>query len=84
MSDQLDADDLEQNAPDRVLTSKSQHTRDSQSGLFKWNISGVQEAVSGAMSGLSAYIGWVQLNNSDNDKQNPSKEELKQPSTEAE
>lgn len=59
-SDHLDADDLDRNLPPQVLTSKSQQTNNSQGGVFKWaNISGVQEAVSGAMSGLSAYMGWV-------------------------
>jgi len=40
--------------------------------MFNWtNISGVQDVVSGAMSGLSAYIGWAMQNNSDQpDKDN--------------
>jgi len=64
----MDSQDLE-HFQQHQLTSKSQQTNGSQGGVFKWaNISGVQEAVSGAMSGLSAYMGWVHANTSDHER----------------
>jgi len=56
--EKFNPDDLE-----ALQTSKSQPA-----GVFKWaNISGVQDVVSGAVSGLSAYIGWANQN-SDGEK----------------
>lgn len=54
---------------EKVQTSKSQQNQ-ANTGVFSKlaNISGVQDVVSGAMSGLSAYMGWTQVENMQNER----------------